>query len=130
MENIYIEGFHGQSFIPTVDFNSETGICELRGESHIEDASNFYKPLIKWLKDYTLEVNKPIIFNFKLRYFNTSSSKAMIEMLHILKKYEDNKGKLTVNWHIDSPEEDMQDEIEEVEDFMIETGLEINLVSG
>ena len=37
MENILIEGKHGVNFIPTVDFNADTGICELAGESYLED---------------------------------------------------------------------------------------------
>jgi len=128
MENIQITGKHGVNFIPTVDFNAETGICELAGESYLEDTIEFYSPLFNWLKQYTVEINKPVTFNFRLRYFNTSSSKCIIDILNILKKYEDNNGTVEVNWFYDSDEEDIEDELEEIEDFMIETNLKINLV--
>ncbi len=128
MENIHIDGYHGQHFIPTVDFNKETGICSIAGESYLEDSIEFYAPLFKWLKKYAKEIQKPITFNFNLSYFNTSSSKCIIDILHILKQYEINGGNVNVNWHYDSSEEDIEDELEEVDDFMIESGIKINLV--
>ncbi len=129
MENVRIEGKHGSHFVPTVDFNCDTGVCKLEGESYLEDSAEFYEPLFEWLRKYTIEIKKPLIFDFKLRYFNTSSSKCIIDILHILKKYEDNKGKVKVNWYYDADEDDIEDEIEEVEDFMIETGIKIELVA-
>lgn len=128
MESIHIEGSHGQHFIPTVDFNYETGICNLEGESYLEDSVEFYAPLYKWLKTYFNDVNKPIIFNFKLKYFNTSSSKCIIDILHILKKYENADGEVTVNWYYDASEEDIEDELEEIDDFMIESDIKINVI--
>ncbi|MFN8255141.1 MAG: DUF1987 domain-containing protein [Bacteroidales bacterium] len=128
MENIQISGSHGANFIPTVDFNAETGICTLAGESYLEDTVEFYAPLFKWLKQFTAETELPIVFNFKLRYFNTSSSKCLIDILHILRKYQENGGSLEVNWYYDSHEEDIEDELEEIEDFMIETNVKINMI--
>jgi len=128
MENIHISGSHGANFIPTVDFNAETGICSLGGESYLEDTVEFYAPLFKWLKQYTVEVKKPISFNFRLRYFNTSSSKCIIDILHILRKHEEAGGQIEVNWYYDSSEEDIEDELEEIEDFMIETNIKINML--
>ncbi len=128
MENIYISGSHGANFIPSVDFNAETGVCELVGESYLEDTIEFYAPLFKWLKQFTSEYNKPIQFNFRLRYFNTSSSKCIIDILHILRKYEEAGGEIEVNWYYDASEEDIEDELEEIEDFMIETNIKIKMI--
>ena len=128
MENIYISGSHGANFIPTVNFNAETGVCELAGESYLEDTIEFYAPLFKWLKQYTTEIKKPVQFNFRLRYFNTASSKCLIDILHILRKYEETGGTIEVNWYYDASEEDIEDELEEIEDFMIETNIKINMV--
>jgi len=128
MENINISGSHGANFIPTVDFNAETGICTLGGESYLEDTVEFYAPILKWLKQFTSETKKNIVFNFKLRYFNTSSSKCIIDILHILRKYEESGGAIEVNWFYDSSEEDIEDELEEIEDFTIESNIKINMI--
>jgi hypothetical protein len=128
MENIIISGSHGANFIPSVNFDAETGVCEISGESYLEDTIEFYAPLFKWLKEFTTEVKKPVQFNFRLRYFNTSSSKCIIDILHILRKFEEAGGKIEVNWYYDSEEEDIEDELEEIEDFMIETHIKINMI--
>lgn len=128
MKNINIKGSHDAYFIPTVDFNAETGICELSGESYLEETIKFYTPLFSWLKEYTEKIKKPLIFNFKLTYFNTSSSKCIVDILNMLKNYQKNGGEVTVNWYYDDDEEDIEEELEEVEDFMLETGLQINLI--
>jgi len=128
MKNIFIEGSHEAYFIPTVDFNAETGVCELSGESYLEETIKFYTPIFNWIKEYITTVRKPIIFNFKLTYFNTSSSKCIVDILNMLKTFQNDSGEVTVNWFYDDEDEDIEEELEEVEDFMLETGLKINLI--
>lgn len=124
MENIDISGTRDVYFVPTVRFDAETGVCELSGESFLEETEDFYDPLKKWLKQYIEEEKKPITFNYKLTYFNTSSSRCILDMLKILKKYEDEGGDVTVNWYYDEDDLDME---EALEDYIIATGLNINL---
>ncbi len=128
MKNIYIKGSHGAHFTPTVNFNYETGICELKGESYLEDTIKFYYPLMEWIKNYIKTIKKELVLNVKLTYFNTSSSKCIIDILNILKAYEQNEGKVVINWYYNDKDEEYEDELEEIEDFMIETGLNINNV--
>jgi len=125
MENIYIEGSHTNFFIPTIDFNAESGVCVLSGESFLEDTIEFYDPLVQWLEEYTSEIKKSIIFEIKLTYFNTSTSRSILDLLNILKEYEDDGGEVTVNWHYDEDDIDME---EDIEDYMLDTGLEINMI--
>ena len=128
MENLYIEGSKGIYFIPTVKFNADTGYCLLEGESYLEETIKFYTPLIQWLKKYFTEVGKPLVFDFKLTYFNTSSSKCIVDILKLLKEYQDKGFDITVNWYYDDSVEDVEEELEEVEDFMLETQLHINII--
>lgn len=128
MENLHIEKFHGTYYIPRVDFDAETGICWLEGESYIEDTAMFYEPLLEWLKKFLSTTSKPLVFNIKLAYYNTSSSKCLVEILNLLSKYQNSGREIQVNWFYDSESEDSDEEIEEVEDFMIETNLKINLI--
>ena len=124
MEDLIVVGSKGQYFIPSVSFVFETGTCEIAGESFLEDTSHFYNPLIQWLREYT-ETEKPIHFAFKLTYFNTSSSRCILDILNILKIYKNKVGEVNISWHFDKKDRDMK---EEVEDFMIEAGVEIELV--
>jgi hypothetical protein len=126
MENLEIKGESGVYFIPEVKFTANTGVCEISGESYLEDTDEFYNNLIQWLENYIKEVRKSITFNFKLTYFNTSSSRSILNILRVLKKYEEESGQVVVNWYY--PEDD--DSIaEEAEDYMKDTGLKINMYS-
>jgi hypothetical protein len=124
MENLIIPKKPKEPYYPAVNFDAEKGICEISGESYMEETNRFYLPLINWIKEYTEKMDKPIVMNIKLIYFNTSSSRALLEILDHLKNYEDNGGLVTVNWYYDDEDPDMKDEIE---DFIIETGLNITM---
>lgn len=124
MENINIQGSHDGYFVPTVNFDHQTGICEISGESFLEETNVFYKPLIQWLRNYLTE-NRPIVFNCKLTYFNTSSTKSILDILKLLKKYEEEGGKVTVNWYYDEEDLDLE---EAIEDYIVDTGLKINMI--
>ena len=125
MENIHIEGSHTNFFIPSVDFNVEAGTCVLAGESFLEDTIEFYDPLVQWLEEFTTEVKNPMTFEIKLTYFNTSTSRSILDLLNILKDYEEDGGEITINWHYDEDDIDME---EDIEDYMLDTGLEINMI--
>jgi len=128
MESIIIEGHHGTYYIPSVFFDVNTGVCELSGESYLEDTISFFNPLIDWLERFLSSFDKKLTFNFKLDYYNTSSSKCIVDILALLKRYQDYGKTISVNWYYSSYSEDAEEEVEEVEDFMIETGIKINLV--
>ncbi len=77
------------------------------------------------LKNTLRKSRKPIAFIIKLTYYNTSTSRSLLEMLNILKEYENNGGEVIINWHYDETDVDMK---EDIEDYMIDTGLKINLI--
>ncbi len=124
MNDIHIQGVHEAYFVPTVNFIAATGKCEISGESYLEETTKFYAPLLTWIKEYTETVKGPLNFDFKLSYFNTSSSKCLVDILDMLKKYQQSGGEVSVNWYY----EDSDEELEEVEDFIMETGLQINKI--
>ena len=125
LEDIVIEGSHKNFFTPSVNFSTITGICEISGESFLEDTVEFYTPLLDWLETYTTKIKRPIAFIIKLTYFNTSTSRCILDILNVLKDFEEDEGELIVNWHFDENDTDME---EDIEDYMIDTGLKINLI--
>lgn len=125
MENLEIEGSHKNFFIPNINFNAKTGICEISGESFLEDTVEFYKQVIEWIERYIQEIKGPIAFIVKLSYFNTSTSRSLLDILNLLKDYEDEGGEVVVNWHFDENDVDME---EDIDDYIIDTGLDINKI--
>ena len=125
MENLYIKGDESNFYTPTVDFNYETGICTISGKSYLEDTTIFYLRLLEWLDQYFDEIDKPIEFNVRLSYYNTSSSRSILDIFDILKIYEDNGGEVTVNWYC--REIDYEVVQEEVDDYVDESDLKITI---
>lgn len=124
MENLFINNYPDLVYYPVVNFNYYSGVCEIVGESYMEETYKFYEPIIKWLNDYIRE-NKPIEFNFKLTYFNTSTSRFILEILDLLKSYQDKGGNVKVNWFYRHDDPDM---LSEIKSFESETGLNINAI--
>lgn len=121
MESLYINNYPDLVYYPLVNFNYYSGVCEIVGESYMEETLKFYEPIIRWLKDYMQE-KKPIEFNLKLTYFNTASSRFILEILDLLKSYQDNGGQVKVNWYYKREDPDM---LMEIQGFEAETGLKI-----
>lgn len=125
MEDYIIRGSKDDFFIPDVEFYAQTGVLTLSGESYLEDTKSFYKPVIDWLDAYLKSVSIPVTFNIKLSYYNTASSKSLLQLLYKLKEYEDRGKTVVANWYYTKDDLDIE---EEVEDFVIDTGLKINLI--
>lgn len=83
---------------PRVHFNAEMGLVEIKGRSIPEDAIGFYTPLYQWLNEYASM--KPFrttaLFNFE--YFNSSSSKCILEVLKKLEIISQQGGSVDITW--------------------------------
>ena len=125
MKSLIIETIPDSPYYPEVNFDAATGVCEMKGESYMEEAYKFYTPLLNWLKEFCLKERNAVTFNVKLTYFNTNSSRLLLDLFDILKKSKDESNKVEVNWYFEEDDPDIKDEIE---DFEIETGLKIKLI--
>ena len=119
MENLKIEGTK-QS--PLVDFNAETGKLELSGRSIPENSFEFYNPLLEWIGDYAQSPKDVTVLKVYLEYFNTSSSKYILEVLKKMKEVLKTDGaEVRIDWCYDEDDEEMMETGEDYEDV---TGLE------
>ena len=104
MNSISIEG---TPKTPTVKFDAETGIVEIKGRSIPENSIEFYKPLIDWLEDYSATPQKLTQVNIQLEYFNTSSSKCILDVFKKLENVYKGKNEVVINWYYEEDDEDM-----------------------
>jgi hypothetical protein len=104
MENIFLEA---SSKTPNVSFNAQTGKMEISGRSIPENSFQFYEPLIEWLEKYSQQAQKQTFFDFKLDYFNTSSSMYILGILKKLEKIHLEGKNIVVRWYYDADDEDM-----------------------
>ena len=91
---------------PCVILDAERGIFEISQMSLPEDAVDFYSPILAWLREYAQNPNPETVFNMKLEYFNTASSKQLIQILLILQEMKD-RSNVLVKWFYKEIDEDM-----------------------
>ena len=94
---------------PKVVFDKENGVLLIEGRSIPENSTEFYKPIYNWLDEYAENSNPETKFTFNLAYFNTSSSKCILDILRKLEKIQDNGSKVKVIWCYEEDDEDMME---------------------
>lgn len=110
MEKILIKGTDDT---PNVVLDAESNKFELSGRSLPEDVSAFYAPILSWLDNYAEKPNPKTVFDFKFSYFNTASSKIILDIMMKLEEMHQEGKPVLVNWHYASDDEDMADAGEE-----------------
>jgi hypothetical protein len=104
MEPISIEG---TPKTPTVNFNAESGKIEIKGRSIPENSIEFYKPLVDWLEAYAAGPASLTDVNVQLEYFNTSSSKCILDVFKKLEVIYKAGNEVVINWYYEEDDEDM-----------------------
>src|SRR5690606_343653 len=94
---------------PQVNFDSKTGTLELRGRSIPENSIEFYQPLNEWIDNYGVNPCANTVIDVKLEYFNTSSSKCILDLFKKLERLNGSKTEVSVNWYFEVDDEDMEE---------------------
>ena len=108
----------GSDDTPKVILDKEDGILEVSGRSLPEDVVAFYDPILEWLDEYAEDPNEKTVFDFKLEYFNTASSKLILDILLKLEDMADEGRDVLVRWHFPDDDEDMEEAGEEYADIV------------
>lgn len=117
MESLYIEP---TEFTPLIDYNPIEHTMEISGFSRPEDVRRFYQIFFNWIENNEAEIqatikkNTELKLKFELIYFNSASSKCLLDMVILLKKVY--SGKLNVIWYYEEGDEDLLDAGEEFSD--------------
>jgi len=108
----------GTEDTPEVIMDADNNIMEISGRSLPEDVATFYEPVITWLEEYTKNPDDETIFTFKLEYFNTATSKVILDILVMFEEMIEEGHAVKVKWYYDEEDEDMQAAGEEYSDMV------------
>ena len=97
----------GNTSRPTVIFNATTGQFRIAGRSILENSIRFYEPIIKWIDNYIHNPVENTEFHMELEYFNTSTSKYLLQIMQQLETLFDKGVNVTIVWYYS--DEDMQE---------------------
>lgn len=104
MEKYTVEG---TPKTPHLLFDFQLGVLEIKGRSIPENSIEFYKPLVDALDKYSTSIKPTTTVNIQLEYFNTSSSKCILDIFKKLESIHKSGSSVTINWHYEEDDEDM-----------------------
>ncbi len=108
----------GTDDTPNIILDAGSSILEFSGRSLPEDVVTFYEPLIKWVEQYAKSPNKKTEVIFRLDYFNTASSKILLDILLIFEDIHKNGNEVMVHWYFEKDDEDMGEAGEEYSEIV------------
>jgi hypothetical protein len=107
MNTLHLEG---TSKTPSIIFSVEKGLFEISGKSIPENSIEFYQPIYDWLDQYSQQPNKSTSVRIQLEYFNTSSSKCLLDVFRKLEALQKTgKSEVTIIWLYEEEDEDMME---------------------
>ena len=118
---------NGTEDTPEITFSPDTREFMISGRSLPEDVTSFYEPVFDWLNGFSDVQTGKTVFKFKLEYFNTASSKIILDILMKLEELvSSDNADLLVEWHYSEADDDMLEAGEEYKELV---ELPFNLVA-
>ena len=121
MKNLII---NATEFCPEIILDHQNKIFSIKGNSRPEDVREIYFPVVEWINNYRLfikeEINyftedDPLVFQFDLDYFNSSSAKFLFDIVEALKQLKEDGTKIGIAWIWDEEDIDMREAGEDLE---------------
>ncbi|NQU64513.1 MAG: DUF1987 domain-containing protein [SAR324 cluster bacterium] len=124
MDNLLIEP---TKYTPKIFFDAVNHRLEIKGETYPENTAEFYAPVFKWLEEYLAQLqDDAVTINIEINYFNSSSSKVLMDMFDMFETVVIAGKSLTLNWIYDRENESVLEYGQEFqEDLEV---LKLNLV--
>lgn len=98
---------------PSVSADFERGVLHMRGDSYPENSFELFGPVIRWVEEYLGSTDKPLRLELELLYLNTSSVKAMMDILDLVEEAYRDKRDVSLRWVYDQQNERVAELAEE-----------------
>lgn len=103
---------------PFVALDPTSGVFEIRGHSFLDNAHEFFTPIITWVKEYEKNPNSDTKVIFDLSYINTSSQRVVFDLLKALNNMHKSGKAVQVEWLFDENDDDLRDVGHDLLSFM------------
>lgn len=110
--------FGGTSNTPEIRLNAANGLISFKGRSIPENSIEFYKPVFDWVDEYCSFPANSTKITVQLEYFNTSSSKCLLDIFKKLEKLKPAGKSVKILWVYESDDEDMFEAGEDYESII------------
>ena len=110
MEKYYLEA---TKMTPEVVLDPQNKVFSISGSSRPENPMQFYKPIFDWITEYIENSSDRFTFEVKMSYFNTSTSKILLDLFELFELLAEEKD-IHVIWYHESDDDEMQEAGEEL----------------
>lgn len=94
---------------PAVSFNAETGEMLIKGRAIPMESETFWAPVLKWFYAYATDPKPHTHFVFDMEYFNISSSKQILFLLHKLNDLVEVGFDVDIDWRFQKGDIEMKE---------------------
>ncbi|WP_299203552.1 DUF1987 domain-containing protein [Brumimicrobium sp.] len=94
---------------PYINFNSESGIMLIQGRAIPQPADEFWAPVLKWFYAYSSAPNTRTELVFNMEYFNISTSKQILFLLHKMNDLFEKGHDVVVVWKYTKEDVEMKE---------------------
>jgi hypothetical protein len=91
---------------PSVVFDKNSHQLVLEGRMIPENAEAVFKPIVDWIDAYFAEGGETLHIVFRLYYYNTSSSKRIVNLFRKLDDYSTKGKKISIRWEYEEGDDD------------------------
>ncbi|MCQ2237415.1 MAG: DUF1987 domain-containing protein [Bacteroidales bacterium] len=102
----------GSDRTPTITY--QDGVFTIQGRSYMENSAEFYAPVKRIIEEH----QGPLQVEIGLDFFNTSSSKCIMDILFMVDKKHLAGNDCHIKWSYKTDDEDMRDAAEEFRDLL------------
>jgi len=106
-------------------FLSPKGTIKIKGRSTHENVNDFFITVETWVDEYIVSPAKLTTVDLNFEYFNSSSSKALINMLQQISQVTDKGKSFVINWYYEDGDDDI---LERGEYFASILGIPMNFI--
>ncbi|PKR80805.1 nuclear pore complex subunit [Brumimicrobium salinarum] len=94
---------------PHINFNPKTGVMLIQGRAIPQNAEEFWGPVLKWFYAYSIapQSNTKLVFN--MEYYNNSSSRQILFLLHKLNELKEQGYNASVLWKYTTEDKEMKE---------------------
>ena len=99
---------------PDIVLDKSEAIFTIKGSSRPENPFEHYKPVFEWFKEYFLQPNEKTIIELQFDYFNTSTSKILLDLFELFENHSTNGIDVHIQWYYENDDEEMMEAGEEL----------------
>ena len=103
---------------PEVLFDADKGLISFKGRSIPEHTVEFYKPLHQWIDEYGQNPQAFTTVEIFVEYYNTSSSKSILDLFKRLESIHKMGNDMIVKWYYEDDDEALLESGEEYQSMV------------